>query len=561
MPVKLRPWQTEALVKAKIWLLDERRDRHFLVNAAPGSGKTILACAIAQILIEADEIDRVVVIAPRAEVVNQWADDFKFVTDRFMAKVTARDGDIGSLELDVCATWSAVQGLLPELQAVCRTDRVLVICDEHHHAAVEATWGTSAESAFADATFALVLTGTPIRSDGAETAWLAYDQTGAIDHPEDGTYTLTYGDAVDLGYCRPVTFHRHEGRFSIDLDDGSRVRVSGHAPAELPSELRRIPGLQRTLDFYKLACTPLFESDGFTPLRTGYQATMIDWGIDKLAELRLRMPNAGGLVIAPTIEMADYMAELIELIEGERPVVVHSNTPNVESKIKAFRNTDKRWLVSVAMISEGVDIKRLRVLLYLPSAHTELAFRQAIGRVVRTAGPDDDTRAYVVMPSFETFEVYARRVEEEMTPAQRADAGQPRQKRCPACGTECELGASICLGCDYEFPERTPRLKACADCGSLNTLSASACQVCGAVFAPDFTLTLTEALRTGAIVRGMELDELEVVAGENIASRVRNTILSSGDDKLVRIVRLLPEESWARLRTILSNDSDSTCVD
>ena len=65
------------------------------------------------------------------------------------------------------------------------------------------------------------------------------------------------------------------------------------------------------------------------------------------------------------------------------------------------------------MISEGVDIKRLRVLIYLPNALTELAFRQAIGRVVRTMGPDDDTRAYVIMPSTELLESYARRVEQE----------------------------------------------------------------------------------------------------------------------------------------------------
>jgi hypothetical protein len=34
--------------------------------------------------------------------------------------------------------------------------------------------------------------------------------------------------------------------------------------------------------------------------------------------------------------------------------------------------------------------------------------------VVRTTGPTDDTRAYVAMPSFEIFEEYARRVEDEM---------------------------------------------------------------------------------------------------------------------------------------------------
>jgi superfamily II DNA or RNA helicase len=60
------------------------------------------------------------------------------------------------------------------------------------------------------------------------------------------------------------------------------------------------------------------------------------------------------------------MATLVELIEGERPILVHSQLPNAESKIRAFRNTDKRWIVSVAMISEGVDIKRLRILIYLP---------------------------------------------------------------------------------------------------------------------------------------------------------------------------------------------------
>jgi late competence protein required for DNA uptake (superfamily II DNA/RNA helicase) len=82
---------------------------------------------------------------------------------------------------------------------------------------------------------------------------------------------------------------------------------------------------------------------------------MLQAGGDKLTELRHRMPNAGGLVIAHSIEMAEYMVELLERLEGERPMLVHSQMPNSNSKIKAFRNTTKRWLVSVAMVSEGVD--------------------------------------------------------------------------------------------------------------------------------------------------------------------------------------------------------------
>ena len=105
---------------------------------------------------------------------------------------------------------------------------------------------------------------------------------------------------MDLGYCRPVTFHRHEGKFTVDLE-GHEIRVSGQEPAVIPKKLKRVHGLQKALDFYRLAKTPQYEKDKITPLMDGYQATMIDWGGEKLTELRHRMPEAGGLIIAPTI--------------------------------------------------------------------------------------------------------------------------------------------------------------------------------------------------------------------------------------------------------------------
>ncbi len=495
-----------------------------------------------------------IVIAPRSEVVNQWAEDFRRTTGRYMTKVTARDGDIAAMNLDVCATWAAVQGLQDAMQAVCRASRTLVICDEHHHAAVEAAWGDGADSAFTDARFVLILTGTPIRSDGEQSVWLAYDDAGAIDHPDEGTYTLTYGEAVDLGYCRPSTFHRHEGRFTVDLDPQHKVRVSSRECAILPKDMARIGSLQRALDFYRLACTPQYEADGETPLATGYQATMMEYAGEKLGDLRNRMPEAGGLVIAPSIEMAEYMVALIERIEGEAPILVHSQMPNPEAKIRAFRNTDKRWLVSVAMVSEGVDIRRLRVLVYLPYALTELAFRQAIGRVVRTYGPEDDTRAYVVMPSLDTLERYARRIEDEMSPSARAIDDKPRSKRCPACRHECGLGDKTCPHCGQEFPVSAARCRSCPDCGALNPVTACSCHACGASLLQTFTLTLDEALRTGAIVRGLDIAENEVRSSERMAPEVRSRVLRSGDEKLVRILRVLPDESWARLRDILATD-------
>ncbi len=551
MNIKLRPWQVEAHQKAMDWLVRGKKDRHFLINAAPGAGKTLAACAIAKTLIDSEEIERVIVIAPRTQVVTQWAEDFTRVTGRHMGKVTAKDGELGDLGMDVCATWSAIQGLWPELQSVCKSSKVLVICDEHHHAAVEAAWGESAGGAFESAKYVLVLTGTPIRSDGAESVWLAYDDNGAISHPEGGTYTLTYGDAVELGYCRPITFHKHQGKFTVDLG-GEEIKVSGDAEPSLPKALARIPGLQTALDFYKLAKTPQYVPGTNKPLMTGYQASMIESGIEKLNQLRLTMPEAGGLVIAPNIEVAEFMASLLEALDGEKPLIVHSQLANPEDKIKQFRNTTRKWLVSVAMVSEGVDIRRLRVLIYLPNALTELAFRQAMGRVVRTADYDDYSRAYVVMPAFKTFEMYAKRVEEEMSPAHRVDPGSPKEKVCPQCGEKHPLSTAEC-SCGYEFPKgpEDKQVKKCLSCGAFNLRHAENCHACGESFSAEFTLTLEEALRVGAIVRGMELDEGEVQGSEEMAPELQRLILKSGDQHLIRFLKTVPEESYSRLGRML----------
>ena len=152
--------------------------------------------------------------------------------------------------------------MLPAFQNICSSRKTLVICDEHHHAAIEAAWGNGAYGAFNDASHVLVLTGTPIRSDGKESVWLAYDDRGAISHPDEGTYTISYGDAVDLGYCRPITFHRHEGIFSVSLEDNQaegEITVTSKGEPELPGNLKKFNRCKKALEFYKLVCTRSFD--------------------------------------------------------------------------------------------------------------------------------------------------------------------------------------------------------------------------------------------------------------------------------------------------------------
>jgi superfamily II DNA or RNA helicase len=555
--LNLRPWQAEAINKCLEWF-SVQDIKQFLINAAPGAGKTICASVIAKRLIEMDKIDRVIVIAPRVEVVRQWSEEFQTVTGKFMMRVTGADKSIAVQNIDCCATWSSVQGASEQFKEVCDNQRTLVICDEHHHAAIEATWGRGAAGAFANAKYVVVLTGTPIRSDGKKTAWMAYDSAGRIDHPERGTYTLNYGEAVDLGYCRPITFHRHEGNFNVVLKDGETVSVNGSDDLGISEELKRINGIQKSLNYYALACRPIFEDDGQTPKRDSFQGSMLESGVAKLNEIREIMPDAGGLVIAPSIEVAEHMASLLEIIDGEKPTIVHNQISNTQDKIAAFRGTDKRWIVSVAMISEGVDIKRLRLMVYLPDAKTELSFRQSMGRVVRTMGKDDLTRAYVVMPSHEVFEQYARRVELEMSPSARKEQPRPSFKICKVCEEENPRDAAECSFCNEPFPEPEMPKTSCHECGAENPKTAHHCKKCGAKMKESFVIELRDAFRSGAIVRGMDLDEDTLKLSESVASDFKREILNSGDAVLVELIKKLPEESYARIYELVERSKQPT---
>lgn len=545
--ISLREWQSAAHDKAVNHYLTADDARLFLINAAPGAGKTLLACSIARTLIDKGAIDRVVVLAPRVEVVSQFSEKFADITGRPMSSITSADDDLHGLGLDISVTWAAIQGLQDAFQMLCSKARTLVICDEHHHAAAEASWGRGVQAAFDDAAHVLVLTGTPHRSDGGETAWLAEAFSNKAGGPaDDASYTLTYGQAVNLGYCCAATFHRHTGRFKVVFGpDQPPLVISSDDPSRIENHPASA-ALQRAVSFHNLAMTPVYSAG--QPALNGYHASMVRDATAALDALRKQMSNAGGLVIAPSIAMAEYFADLIYAIDGERPVIVHSDVGGAAQRIKAFRRSDKRWIVSVAMISEGVDIPRLRVLIYLPSAMTELAFRQAIGRVVRTIGSKDHTRAYVVMPALETLDVYAKRIEEEM-PAHIRKVARG-EKSCPSCNEVAEVGTANCR-CGYEFPTRRIAFVSCSACNKSNPASATSCNFCGDNFAQEYTVKLDEASRGGAIVRGHLVSEGDVRESERLAA---NLVAAGLDDDptILELRRLIPPELMGAAYRLLS---------
>jgi superfamily II DNA or RNA helicase len=143
--------------------------------------------------------------------------------------------------------------------------------------------------------------------------------------------------------------------------------------------------------------------------------------------------DAGGLVVASDMENARRIAERLERIAIERPEIVTSDEPDSSARIAAFSAGSRRWLVSVLMVSEGVDIPRLRVGVYATAARTELFFRQVIGRFVRRTPTPRAQMSYLLLPADLRLKALAAQIEEERNHAleqkPEAEEEQPERER------------------------------------------------------------------------------------------------------------------------------------
>lgn len=119
---------------------------------------------------------------------------------------------------------------------------------------------------------------------------------------------------------------------------------------------------------------------------------------EKLSEIRRTHHNAAGLVFAATQRHAKELAIVIKEMTGELPPVVISSDDDGSEKIAQFKNGNSRWLVSVRMVSEGVDIPRLRIGVYFTIIKSELYFRQAVGRFVRVLKSLQSQDAFIFIP-------------------------------------------------------------------------------------------------------------------------------------------------------------------
>jgi len=383
----LRAWQTAAMHD-----YFDRSPRDFLAVATPGAGKTTFALSVAAELIGRRIVDRITVVAPTEHLKNQWAEAAARAGIPLDPTYSAGTGKTSTDFVGVAVTYAGVA--VNPLAMRIRTERfkTLVILDEVHHAGDALSWGEGVREAFQPATRRLALTGTPFRSDVNPIPFVTYAPV-----PEEGAgvrvsvpdFTYGYAHALADHVVRPVLFLAYSG------DMQWRTRAGDEVAARLGEPLTR--------DLTAQALRTALDPEG------SWMPSVLAAADKRLSEVRRHVPDAGGLVIATDQDSARAYAALLTKIAGERPTVVLSDEKAASRKISEFSGNEKRWMVAVRMVSEGVDVPRLAVGVWATTTATPLFFAQAVGRFVRARNRGES--ASVFLPSVPTLLGYAAEIE------------------------------------------------------------------------------------------------------------------------------------------------------
>jgi len=367
---KLRAWQVEAL---EVYFATEPKD--FLAAATPGAGKTTFALRLASELLRRRVIDRITVVTPTEHLKNQWAEAAHRVGIRLDPGFTNSQKRHARQYHGVAVTYAQVATKAHVHRDLTESSRTLVILDEIHHGGDALSWGDAIREAFDRATRRLSLTGTPFRSDTAPIPFVAYlpDRDGVLVSQTD--YDYGYSRALSDGVVRPVIFMVYAGAMRW------RTRAGDEMEARL--------GQDNTKDITAQAWRTALDPSG------DWIPQVLQAANRRLTEVRHSIPDAAGLVIATDQDAARAYASILQTISGEEVTLVLSDEPGSSERIDTFSASNRRWMVAVRMVSEGVDVPRLAVGVYATSAATPLYFAQAIGRFVRARRRGETATVFV----------------------------------------------------------------------------------------------------------------------------------------------------------------------
>ena len=421
----LYSWQNEAFDRlVKEWRTPDSKP---LIAACPGAGKTKFSVYAAMHALKNENVNLVITVVPTVNIKEQWAADFRgaglsrvtgcATNEMLRHRVQTGDDPVDGYYHVLVISYQQLAQDAELFAEVAKRYRVLVIADEVHHADEQETYGTALARLSELSHRRLSLSGTPFNSNGGALAMCESE----VDYADDGrrirrvkpTYKYSYGDAIGTA-CRPVEF----------------LKVHGTATATFQS-LTGDDTWQEQYDLAKknTALGKFLDTEG------ALFRKMAEESLKSLAEIQSEDKRAGMLVVARDREHGAFISKELQRIKAEQSEwadfsiqEIYNDTEKAHKRIEQLSSDNTDIVVTVRMISEGVDIKRLRVGLYATDCMTLMYFMQFVGRFVRYETRLNAAQfARVIMPAHIKLLEYARTIEqmvEEAEVRQTDDVGE-----------------------------------------------------------------------------------------------------------------------------------------
>lgn len=427
MPRQLLDWQQETLDKYRRAVNPAR----FLIAAFPGMGKTEAAAAILEYTGRFG-----IVLVPQADCVTSWRATLHG-RSLYPASKVAADGISQFCSCcnkpvrAVVMTYDFAAANPHIIATIYRQHKsCLLILDEVHHLRAERAWSTAiiAAQPYIDAVASL--SATPFRTDEEPVPFVHTEGpwTRDISHLSDECVAeYGYGKALTM-QSPPVTRAVFE-RYDADVT---------WLESDIDGEVERTATLSKknNLEVKRKARRHAVDSRG------GWLSLVLHAADDRLTELRESHPSAGGVILCKDTDHAVATANLL-VRETAGDVYVytqdyatrHHHVGNGHrddegrrkghepsgTLLQEYSNGETKWIVTVRKVSEGVDVPRLRVLVYAAVTRTRLFFIQAVGRVIRIVLdlPENvDQTAWVYIPDDEDMRGFALEVENDQVDAE-----------------------------------------------------------------------------------------------------------------------------------------------
>jgi superfamily II DNA or RNA helicase len=380
--LKPTPLQDEAL-QALSFFRDVKGRSKGVIVLPTGTGKTILSAIDAR-----RHGGRTLFLVHRLDILKQSIDAYKMVWPDMRLGVLT--GEVKEHELDCDVLFASKDTLRQpdQLERFSRDWFSYIVVDEVHHGQSPSYRDVLT---YFQPQFMLGMTATPDRTDRKDIFELfEYSKI----------YEIPLNDVIDRGYLVPYTYYG-----LTDDIDYSKVRFQGlHY---------NVADLERLL---------------IVPERNE-------------AIVREYLEKGGGdkaIGFCVSIKHAERMAEFFNE-HGITAVAIHSEAPNRDELVQAFRENKFQVAFTVDLFNEGIDFPNVQVLLFLRPTESKTVFLQQLGRGLRLCIGKDRVRILDFIGNYRRANQIRKFLAKSSTVTESDENGRTKRKTLYEYSTGCEV--------------------------------------------------------------------------------------------------------------------------